>query len=167
MNYRLHNRKGFTLVEMILYIAIVSVLLVGITYLFLDVLQSQKKDVAGKEVNDSVRFISAQLIRDIRSAESIGSVSPLALTLMMPGDDVMYIFDQPNEMLIRQIGSATPVKVHSDSVLVSGAFNDLSYLTRSANIAATLVISYRNPDNLSEYNASSTIRFSAELRGRR
>jgi prepilin-type N-terminal cleavage/methylation domain-containing protein len=167
MNYRLYNQKGFTMIEMILYIAIVSVLLVGITYLFLDVLQSQKKDTAGKEVNDNVRFISAQLMRDIRSAESIGSVSPSALTLVMPGDDVIYIFDQSSEMLIRQIGSAAPVQVHSDSVSISGSFDDLSYLTRSANISVTLIVSYRSPDNLPEYNASSTIQFSTELRGRR
>jgi len=159
--------KGFTLIELIIYLAIVSIILISISYLILDILGGQTKNYAKQEVNHNLRFISDNLIKDIKKAQDIDSLASDTLVLTMPGDDVTYNFDSINNKLTRQLGIAAPVDLNTNWVEISGSFSDLSYLARAKNVGINLEINYKNPGNLPDYNASTTIEFSVELRGRR
>ena len=158
---------GFTLIELIIYLAIVAMILTSISYLILDILGGQTKNYAGQEINFNLRFISNNLTKDIRSAQDISSLTADTLILTMPGDDITYNFDSGNNILTRQLGAATPADVNSNEVEVTGSFTDLSYLNRTKNVGISLIINYKNPDNLPDYNSSTTAEFAVELRGRR
>lgn len=160
-------QKGFTLIEMIIYLAIVSIVLVSITYLILDIMSGQTRTNAGEEVNYNSRFISQILTREIKVAQNIGSISSSSVTLTMPGDDIVYTFVPGDLTLTRQVGLAAAQIVNTSQVEVTGSFINNSYLARNKNISVNLMIDYKNPANLPDYNASTVADFSIELRGRR
>lgn len=160
-------KSGFTLIEMIIYISIVGIILVSISYLILDIISGQTRGYASNDVNQNIRFISSILTKDIKAAQDISSIAADTLVLTMPGDDITYNFDALNNKLTRQLGIATAEDINSTRVDVSGSFTDLSYLTRAKNITIELIVEYKNPSNLPDYNASTTVNFSVELRGRR
>lgn len=170
IKYKIQNIKksGFTLIETIIYLAIVSIILISISYLIIDIIGSQTKSIAGNEVNHNMRFITEALSKDIRSAQAIGiPVTPDTLVLTMPGDDITYNFDAGNLTLTRQVGAAAAEDLNTTQVEVTGSFVDRSYTTRSINIGVTLTVEYKNPSGLSDYAADSTSNFSFELRGRK
>ena len=152
---------------MIIYLAIVSIILVTLSYLIIDILGGQTKNVAGQEVNQNLRFITNYLIKDVKSAQGIGSLTADTLVLTRPADDITYNFDGVSQKITRQLGAAAPVDLNSRQLEVTGSFIDLSYLGRTKNVGINLIVSYKNPENLPDYNASTTVEFSVELRGRR
>jgi type II secretory pathway pseudopilin PulG len=160
-------QTGFTLIETIIYLAIVSMILVSTSYLIIDLVSGQTKSVAKQEVNHNLRFISTEIIQDIRSAQAIGSLSADTLVLSMPGDDITYIFDAGNLKLTRQLGAGSPIDLNTSQVNVTGSFTNYSYTTRSSNVGVSLTVEYKNPENLPDYEADSTTVFTVELRGRR
>ncbi|MFA6410429.1 MAG: prepilin-type N-terminal cleavage/methylation domain-containing protein [Candidatus Buchananbacteria bacterium] len=161
------HQRGFTLLEAMLYLTIVSIILVSISYLMLDVMAGQSKSYAGSEVNYNVRFITNLLTKDIRSAKEIVSLDSENLVLTQSDGSVTYNFDPTAKILTRQVASQTPEIINTNRVEVLGSFVDLSYLGRTKNIGVSLKIIYKNPGNLPDYNASTTAEFSTELRGRR
>ncbi len=160
-------RDGFTLIEMIMYLAIVSVLLVSISYLMIDIINGQTKSNAGEEVNYTIRTLSRRLTQDIKSAQSIFSLSTSNVVLTTPGGTITYNFDVVNFRLTRQLGSAAVVKLNNDTVAVTGAFTDLSASSRSSNVGVRLTAEFKNLNNVQALVASSTVNFAVELRGRR
>src|SRR3989344_8346758 len=115
------QNSGFTLIELIIYLAIVSIILVSISYLTIDLISGQSGSQADQELIYSFNFITATLTKDIRSAQAIASLSSDVLVLIMTGDDVTYSFDVGNKKLTRQIG-ASAVDLHSDVIEVTGSF---------------------------------------------
>ncbi|NUM25493.1 MAG: type II secretion system protein [Candidatus Buchananbacteria bacterium] len=161
------KQSGFTLIELILYLAIVSIILVSISYLMLDMLSGQTKNYTSQDINQQLRFISNIITKDIRAAQDITSISDDNLVLTMPGDDITLHFDTANSTLTRQVGFSNLIILHDTSVKVTGVFADQSYDARTKNVAVTLRLEYDNPSNQPEYAASTTAIFSAELRGRK
>ena len=166
-NSTLKKGAGFTLVELVIYLAIVSIILVSISYLILDILAGQTKSYAYQEVNQNLRFITNYLVKDIKSAQDIGSLTSSVLILTLPGDDITYHLDSGVKKITRQLGGAEAVDLNTNQVEVTGSFFDLSYPPRAKNIGVHLEINYKNSSNLTDYNASTTADFSVELRGRR
>lgn len=162
-----NKQSGFTLIETIIYLAIVSIILISISYLIIDIIGSQTKSIAGNEVNHNIRFMSDYLAKDIRSAQTISSLTSDTLVLTMSGDDITYNFDVGNLTLTRQVGVAVAEDLNTPQVEVMGSFVDRSYTTRSINVGVTLTVEYKNPSGLSDYAADSTSNFSFELRGRK
>ena len=159
--------RGFTLVETIIYIAIVSIILVSITYLILDILGGQTKNTANLEVGYNLRMINNLLTQDIRKSSDFSRPDSQILNLVFPGDDIIYFFDSNSRQLSRQVGNQSPIIINTAAVEVIGSFSDLSYLPRAKSVGVNIQVIYKNSDNLSEYNASSTASFATELRGRR
>ena len=134
---------GFTLIEMIIYLAIVAMVLTAISYLILDIISGQTTSFTDQEVNYNLRFISNNLIKDIKSAQDISSLSGETLVLTMPGEDITYNFNSVDNKLTRQLGSAEPINIHSDQVEVNGSFSSLSYLSRAKNVGIHLEINMK------------------------
>lgn len=159
------QNKGFTLVELIIYIGIVSIILVSISYLVLDIISSQTKAYAHLEVQQNLRFVQKIMSNDIKAAQDFSI--PSADTLVLDGGAITYNFDGSFNKITRQIGVESPVDLTTDEVVVTGNFSNLSYNDRTRNVRVYLDISYKNPENLSDYQASQAADFTVELRGRR
>ncbi|MDX9892843.1 MAG: prepilin-type N-terminal cleavage/methylation domain-containing protein [Patescibacteria group bacterium] len=163
------NKKlqGFTLIELIIYLAIVAIILTTISYLILDILGGQTKNYANQEINQNLRLITGILVKDIKAAEEIVSLDSKTLILRADGDDITFNFDDSNQDITKQIGAGQTARLNSSRVEVSGSFTDLSYDDRTKNVGISLLFNYYNPSGMADYNASTTVDFTVELRGRK
>ncbi len=68
---RLIHQKGFTLVEILVYFGLFSILLVVINSLFITTLEQQTQDLARSALQQESEFVLAKLKYDIYNADSI------------------------------------------------------------------------------------------------
>ena len=160
-------RGGFTIIETILYIAIVSMMLVSITSLIIDVMGGQMKTSTYQDVTYYERFIVNQLMKDIRNASNVSTLTSSTLVLTQPGGTITYNFNSLNNQLTRQVGSGTPVELHQSTLAVAGSFIDQSYAGRTKTVGVNLQLVFYNAGGREEFTANSTVQFAVELRGRR
>lgn len=72
---RLLSKKGFSLLELLIYLAILSVLVVVIANIFISLSKSNGQSQAKSEVNSAIRFASELLRQDIKNASVITTPS--------------------------------------------------------------------------------------------
>lgn len=88
-------QKGFTMVEMLMYMGLLSLLLVVMVDLFASSLDVQLESQAVSGVDQDAKFILGRLAYDIRRADTIvlpilGSTSSGTLTLIADGSQYSY-----------------------------------------------------------------------------
>jgi len=74
-------KKGFSLIELTIALTLAAIFTLSGTYLFFQTYRNWKKISAQMESLTSQQFILNQMVSDIRSADSILSLSPDTLTL--------------------------------------------------------------------------------------
>ena len=164
-DYRLPT--GFTLVELIIYLAIVAVLLTGVSSLAVDLLGGQVSSRADREVAYNVRFIADQLASDIASARQIDSLTNDRLALDLPGGSIVYEFPAGRHILTRQVGGGEVVVVNTSDVSAAGSFADHSFGDESYHVGVNLAVASANPGGVVGEGSTSTLEFAVELRGRK
>jgi len=92
------NNKGFTIVELILYMGILSVLLSTLVFIFVTALDVQLESEAGSSVARDGTYILAKLSYDIHRAGSITTPPSLgaetsSLKIVVGGVDYTYSLD--------------------------------------------------------------------------
>ncbi|KKR10536.1 MAG: hypothetical protein UT39_C0018G0009 [Candidatus Woesebacteria bacterium GW2011_GWA1_39_21] len=165
-------KRGFTLIEMILYIAIVSIFLTGLVYFTWDLIYGRLKSYIQQEVNQNIRFASARIIYEIRNAKSVNSpTSGSSETLSLTMSDVNRnptIIDVANGRLRIGYGSSGTCPTSNPCYLTSNkvSLSELSFsnLTKdgSKNIKFTLTVS--SFGDREELNKSETFESAVELR---
>lgn len=109
------NNKGYTLVELIIYFALVSLLFIQLTSLFITVLDAKKNIHALSEVERGGQFIYARLVYDITRADSITEPASLGATsnrIRLNIGGVEYKYEIINNVLTLTInGEDTPLHV--------------------------------------------------------
>jgi len=159
------DNQAFTLIEIIIYTALASVLVVSVVIFAMNIIYGQNKVIAGQEVQENLRFASSKLRYSIKSAEAINSISSSTLVLDNGADpDVTFNFDDINKKLTKQVGSGPIVDLTSDELDVTGNFSSRSFGNHAKNVKIDMTASYKNPENVEEYNASQSVSFTVELR---
>lgn len=90
-------KKGFSIVELLLYMGLVSVILVVLGTVFSDLINLQLSSKATSSVEQDSRFILSRLAYDIRRAQSVSTppsagTSGSSLSLVIAG--VTYTYSQ-------------------------------------------------------------------------
>ncbi len=75
------RKRGFTLVELILYMALMSSVIVVLTEVFLSVISLQAESTRTTSIDTDSRFVLARLFYDINRADNITSPSSLGSSL--------------------------------------------------------------------------------------
>ena len=111
-SYSLHTNKGFTLIELIIYMALTSILIV----IFMDILSisfnTQLSSQSTSQVVQDGRYIYTRLIYDVNRADSVsvpanlGDSSPI-LTLTINGNNFTYGINNGNLVLTTDAASYT------------------------------------------------------------
>lgn len=167
---------GFTLIEIILYIAIIAVFLVSVSYFALEILSGKAKVQASQEVQQNVRFVLEVMTQKIRGSENGIDVEdsnfgshPGRLHLEMgtgSSDDIIFYLD--SSRLVMQEGTdgeATSNYLTSDEVSVDNlVFTNLSETGTPGNIKIDLTVSFVNPSGAKQFEASTNIETSISLR---
>jgi len=161
--------KGFTLIEFLIYIAIVGVILVIIVGFLWNTILGNIKETCYQEVQQNTRFALAKITQEIKKATGINSPLPgdssNSLSLTMATTHLNpTVFDVVNGKLRITQGSGTSYYLTSDRVRVGSLqFTNLSYSETPGTIRIEMTLDHINPGNRTEYQASVSLKSSVTL----
>lgn len=184
MKYKLQKIGGFTLIEVLVYLAIVSGVLIMASTFAWNVIGGKAKSQSVQEVEANGRLIMERLVKEIRQARDINVSSSFNTNLALnPNLKLSLVMKEAsfnptefsvlnNTLMINQGPGQSPVKyaLSSNQVMISDlTFHNLSYPTtnpKTKNIKINLIIEHLNPDNRPEYTATASLETTVELRDR-
>ena len=169
-------QKSFTLIEILVYIGVLSIIILAIVSFVLWFLRSNTKAKVMREVLDSARRAMEIITHEIKEAESIYTPTsvfdshPGQLSLetpkYLPGEErTSYIdFYLCDNRLCFKKESQDSIVLTTDNVEVSNlVFTEITTGDISS-IQVDLKIDYENPANRPEYQASVNLKSTASLR---
>jgi prepilin-type N-terminal cleavage/methylation domain-containing protein len=162
-------KRAFTLIELLIYMTILSLVLVSITGFFLNIISGDIKESSYQEVQQNGRFAMAKITQEIKKAIGINSPAPgsssnsLSLVMVTPSLNPT-IFDINGGKLRITQGSSAPVELTTDQTVVNNLqFANLSYAGTPGTIRVEMTINNLNPSGKSEYRASLDLKTSITL----
>src|SRR3989344_2381519 len=160
---KLKTDRGFTFIEIILYVSIVSIILVALVPFAWNVIGGSVKSSAEQEVNSQARFISERI-----KYEGINSVAAASISLDPPGtSNDPTIIDLSGGRIRIKLGAASDVDLNStDTNITSLIFtNYTSGDNKTKHIQFVFVIDDNFGSGRTEYDVpAQTIEGSAEVR---
>lgn len=160
-------QKGFTLIEIILYIAIVTIMLSALVPFAWDIIGGASKSNTEQEVFSQGRFISERIKYEIRNSAGINSVSATSISLVnsVPASDPTVIDLSNGNIRIRQ-GVGTAVNLNSPDITASALTftNNTSADNKSKNISFQFSLNASYGSARQEFMETTTIRGSGEVR---
>jgi len=159
------NNRGFTLIELILYIALVSIFISAAITFAWDIIYGRAKSQVQLEVLQNLKLVSQKINYEIRSASAINSVTATSLSLASLDAAHNPTVIDLNAGAVR-IGygadancpSSSPCSVTSNLVNVSSlTFSDLSTSVVD-NIAYSLTIEANNLGGRQEWQFTKSYR---------
>lgn len=161
---------GFTLMELLIYITLVSVFITDAIIFSWDIMYGREKANSQKIVEQNARIPLARIIYEIKKAKNIQSISGNKLELNNT-DFPATIENQSGVLKITDQGQATynltsnQIRVLSPPEARNQIFTNLSSAdTNSKNIAVNLTIRPKNEFS-GQFQAVSTMSASVELNG--
>lgn len=121
-NVRLNFKRGFTLLELLIYVVVLAVVTTVISSLFISLNRGRGQMESRSEVNSNLQFAMEKISRDLKYASSVAlpdaaNSTSTSLIISVYGSTVTY--DVSSGRLRRQIGSETPQAITSDKVTVA------------------------------------------------
>ena len=166
----LENRKGFTLIELILYVSVSALVALAATGLILLILQGRVKSQTIAEVeqvgNQVMNLITQTTRNSLRiNSPSTGATSS-ALSLAHPSStNNPTIFDIASSTIRITEGASLSVPLTSSRILTSSlVFQNLSRANTSGTIKIQFTLIHQNPGGRNEYDYAKTFYGSATVR---
>lgn len=165
------KEKGFTLIELILYVGIAAVVLLGVSIFTLEMLQTREKQRTIAEVEEAGLAAMSTITQTIRNAEAItapgqgSSASSLTVDVVAAGDDPT-IFDLNSGAVRSKKGAASAVELTPAGVVTASGltFKNLSRNNTEGTIQIEFTLTRVNPQNRNEFDYTKTFQGSASLR---
>lgn len=167
------TQKGFTLLELVIYITLVVGILVTATTFAWNIVNSRTKAFAVQEVQQNGRYIMDKITQTVRGAQDITTpgTGTSGTTLEVVVRDVAkdpIIFVLSGGELSMSAAGGTTYNLHSGAITVSVLqFTNVSSTDdASRNVQVQLTLEHKNPENRSEREFSETFITTIELRDR-
>jgi len=165
------NKKGFTLVELLIYLGIVSGLLIVAGAFTWSIIKGSVKTSCLREVQQNGRLAMEVITREIKAASGINSplagLSENTLSLVMSDSSLNpTVFELSNDQILLSQGVDGPYALTTDQVLVSTLnFTNLSYVDTPGTIRIEMTLDYNNLGDQPEYEASVDLITTVSLTG--
>lgn len=162
--------KGYTLIELLLYVVILGSLLTAISLYFSTSAESRIKNQSIAEVTQQGAIIMERITYTIRNADSITSPtagnSAASLTLAMATAGINpTVFDVSSQVIRVSEGGGSAVGLSNSQVQISGlTFTNLTRSGTPGVVRISFTVSRVNNSNRNEYNYQKTFTASASLR---
>lgn len=163
-------KKGFTLIEFIIYIAISGIFLVTAGALVINIFYGKAKLSAIEEVSQNARMAMEKISERIRNAQSVNNpgqgISDQTLSLEMIDAQINpTVFDFYDGAIRIKEGVSSAVTITSSEVIVTNLqFHNISYPATPGTIRVQMTLKFNNPENKQEYNFEKTFFTTANLR---
>jgi len=166
----LKQQTGYTLIELLLYVAMLGILLSAVTYFFGTAADARIKNQTVNEVNEQGTFLLQSITQTVRNASSITAptigTSGSSLTLTVPtGSLSPTVFSLSGTTMQIKEGTASAVPLTNSRVQVTSfTVTNLSRSGTKGIIRISFTLSHINPSSRAEYDYSRTFITSAGLR---
>ena len=160
------SSKGFTFIELILYIAIVTIMLTAIVPFGWSIVTSGVKSSTQQEAYSQTRYVSERIKYEIRQASGILNVNPNSISLTNFSPDTNTVIDlSSGKVRINKNGTGA-INLNSDDTNVTSLVftNYTSPDQKTKHIGFILTIASNYSGQRQEYNETVTLRGSAEVR---
>lgn len=170
MRYSKDPQAGFTLLELLLYISIVSSMLLVLSYFFVGTASTKISNQVENNVNQQASFIMDTMLQSIRNSDSV--TAPAAnstasqLTLAVPASaNTPTIFALSGSAATIKEGSASAIPLTSSSVIVSNlTFKNTMRTGTPGSIQVSFTLSANSTSSRSEFSYQRTFTSSASVR---
>lgn len=164
MRHKNTHQKGFTLIELILTIALAVIVITSVSLFVIDILKTRAKSTSVAEVQQNVRFTMNKISYYIRNTEgginagssSFSPTDPGTLYLEMgagAADDV--VIDVVSGRVRVTVGGGSSEFLTSDEVNVNSlVFTNNTASGSPRNIGVELDVEFNNPSNRTEFDYS-------------
>lgn len=142
MRRLLTNQKGFTIVELLVYMGLFSIMIGLLLQIFLTTLESQRESNANSEADENGRFILSRFIYDISRATSVASPSAGttgSVLVLNIGDNNTYRLDTNNNLQLVNT-NGTDVLNGYDTSISNLSFQYIGTSTTSGTIKLTYTV---------------------------
>ncbi len=163
------STSGFTLVETIIYIAIIGAVTTSFVSFGISITNSRNKNFATQEVQANSRVVLGFITKQIRRADGIigptTGDSSSTLRLDMPGDDPNLFFYIEDGVLKMMQGSGTTTAITSSQVRVDNIeFHNYSVPGKRGNMGIFFTINYAQAEQDKEVDYAQTLRTAVSIR---
>lgn len=163
---------GFTLVEILLYIALSGLFIAAMVPFSLNIFGLYAKAAVARETSAVARGIAEEIVSAIRSADGVDADGSAfgaeqgRLSLDQVGTSDRLTIDVDDGTLRFRMGNASPVPLHGSSVFVDSIVfeNRSSDDETTEHVDFTLVVSAGAASGRQEYRSEVAIEGGAELR---
>ncbi len=169
--FRIQNSEfkidaGFTFIELILYVSIVTLMLTAIVPFGWNAIVSATKSSVQQEVYSQARFLSERLKYEIRNASGITSVGTNSISLTNFSPDTSTLIDLDSGKIRINKNGAGAVNLNSDDTNVTSLTftNYTSSDNKTKHIEFNFTISTSYTGARQEFKESVTIQGSGEVR---
>lgn len=168
----IRKRSGFTLVELVVYIALASIFLVGLISFSTTVITTGEETEINQTVMRDAQFAMSKIIEQIREASDVNAGSStfgahpgvLTLNTTNPTNDPT-VFDLSGAILqMKQGGGAAMPLLDSSLEVTNLVFTDLSRTNYTKNIKIDLTVRHKNFGQSPIANAEVVLSGSATVR---
>lgn len=147
-----NTHNGFSLFELIIYIAIFSGLIIVSTNMFVSLSRGHGQSSAKNEVNSTIRFVTEVLKQDIKNASEIYTPASVGTSnsLGLVRNETMIVYDVLDGELRRKEGDApavnlTDIKISAGPPIFTRLENkNLIFNTTNVGIKIEIVFSYKS-----------------------
>ncbi len=163
------KNKGFGLIELILYIAIISIFISAAVLFAWDIIYGRVKSQVQLEVNQNTRIIAQRITNEIRNATAINSVAGSSISLVSadPAKDPTNITLTNGQITIGQ-GSGGNCPTSNPCALTSSEVTatDLTFTNLSQGNSQNIKFSFTIESNADrpEWQKTQTYTSSVELK---
>jgi len=168
------HAKGFTLLELLIYIAVISVILVAATSFAFQFLATRAKASAYQEVERNAQFALARIAAEVRQADGYNAqgagsnfgANPSTLSLVLSdGTKSPTVFSVTGGTLNVKQGAGATLPLTSSKVTVSEFIvDDLSTANGKSKLFRIHLKVTFNSDSLSLYAADTTVETTAQIK---
>lgn len=161
--------RGMSLLELLLYIAILSGLMVVVSDAFISLLKGRGQAEARSEVNSAIRFASELIKQDIKNASAISTpiLGTPASTLSLTVSGLPVVYDMMGGVLRRTEDGATASTTGSFVSVDSPVFTKLENYNSVLNATTTAIqteMTFRYNSASADWVYTDTMRTSVTLR---
>lgn len=162
--------RGFSLFELLIYLAIFSALIVISTNMFVSLSRGHGQSSAKSEVNSAVRFVTEILRQDIKNSSGIITPSAVGIssqTLSLTRQGQLIIYDVEGGILRRKEGDNLPVNLVDLNISIENPIftrvENKNLILNSTNIGIKTEMVFKYNSTSPDWNYSATLKNTVNL----
>ncbi len=170
MKSRPFQQQGFTLIELVLYVAVIPIIVLPLSAFLLTNINSRIKHQTISEVEGEGMQVVQMIGQAVRNASAINAPPPQAFTTSLslatanPATNPTVFSLSSGGIFVSEGGGAT-VRLTSTHVTVSGlSFGNFSRSGTPGTVHFSFTVTYLNPEGRNEYSYAKTFYDSGTIR---